>query len=86
MTKSGNESLDNNEQQGNEKKKRRNGRNGFENYPNATVNHMTNADLKKGDKCPCCHKGKLYPGEERKLLQFSGNAPVVAEIPHAAQT
>ena len=79
MTKSGNESLDNNEQKGNENKKRRNGRNGFENYPNATVNHMTNADLKKGDKCPCCHKGKLYPGEERKLLQFSGNAPVVAE-------
>ena len=80
MTKRGNEPLEeNDEQQQGQKKKRRNGRNSFEDYPNAAVNHITNADLSKGDKCPCCHRGKLYIGEDRKLLQFSGSAPVVAE-------
>ena len=50
MTKSSNESpKDSNEQHG-EKKKRQNGRNSFEDYVNAAVNHITNTDLNKGDK------------------------------------
>ncbi len=29
-----------------------------------------------GDDCPCCQRGKLYPGEYRKQLRFSAHAPI----------
>lgn len=32
-----------------------------------------------GELCPCCKRGRLYAGQERKLLQFSGGAPVNVE-------
>ncbi len=29
-----------------------------------------------GQVCPCCNKGKIYPGTPRLLLQFDGKAPL----------
>ena len=33
-------------------------------------------ELSKGDICPGCGRGKLYKGQERKLLNFNGQAPI----------
>ncbi len=37
---------------------------------------MAVSGVSKGDICPCCNRGKLYHGEDRKLLQFTGHAPI----------
>jgi hypothetical protein len=34
--------------------------------------------MSHGDRCPCCNKGKLYNGESRKSLEFTGNPPITA--------
>jgi hypothetical protein len=37
------------------------------------------SELSKGNICPCCGIGKLYRGQERKLLSFKGSAPIGVE-------
>ena len=54
------------------------GRYGFDDYQNAET-FITNPEgVTVGQSCPGCHKGKLYPSEPRRLLQFTGCAPVEA--------
>jgi len=57
------------------KRKGNNGRYGFSDYPNAAIEYISLEDYNIGDCCPDCRIGKLYKGEHRKLLNFSGQAP-----------
>jgi transposase len=52
------------------------GRYGFDDYPDSTINNIEIEDKAAGDRCTSCHHGKLYNSEARKLLQFTGNAPI----------
>lgn len=69
-----------NNNSGNNSKKRNrgkwNGKNSFENYKDASTTRLHPENVCSGDECPCCHKGKMYESEDRKLLQFTGNRPV----------
>ena len=51
----------------------------FEDYPSSPIIDIEVDTHKPGDSCPCCHKGKLYPSEDRLLLEFKGNPPINAE-------
>jgi transposase len=53
-----------------------NGRNSFDNYKGAVTHDLKPEYVQSGDICRCCSKGRLYDSEERKLLQFTGSAPV----------
>ena len=57
------------------------GRNGAQDYPGATKIKVELASLKAGERCPECHKGKLYtvapPG---MLVRVVGQAPLGATV------
>jgi hypothetical protein len=48
----------------------------FEDYPSSPITDIEVDTHKPGDSCPCCHKGKLYPSEDRLLLEFKGSPPI----------
>jgi transposase len=56
------------------------GRNGAAGYPGAMRVPVPNKDHKKGDQCPECLKGKLYPICPETLMRFFGNAPIQAVV------
>ena len=57
------------------------GRNGAQDYPGATRIKVEHPSLKAGERCPECHKGKLYavtpPG---MLVRVVGQAPLGATV------
>jgi transposase len=57
------------------------GRNGAAAYTGAQKVHVTHASLHRGDGCPGCAKGRVYPLEEpTKLVRVTGMAPLGATI------
>ncbi len=56
------------------------GRNGAQAYPAAMHIPVPNEDHKKGDRCPECLKGKLYPISPETLMRFFGTAPIQAAV------
>jgi len=57
------------------------GRNGADKYTGAKKVFISHKELKNGDRCPKCDKGKLYdaitPGV---IIRFTGSAPVEATV------
>jgi hypothetical protein len=68
----------NDQDKGKKKKKARTngGKYGFDDYASAPTHFMKVEGYQAGDDCPCCQRGKLYPGEHRKQLRFSAHAPI----------
>lgn len=58
------------EKPGKYKEDRENGRNGVKSYPNAETETIHHSDLKSGDTCPKCERGKLYRFSPGKFLVF----------------
>jgi transposase len=54
------------------------GRNGASSYTGARKETLSHPFLKKGDVCPECQKGKVYPTESGVTVRITGNAPVAA--------
>jgi len=48
------------------------GRYSFDDYVDTPINNIEIEGIAVGDICGSCHKGKLYEGQARKLLQFMG--------------
>jgi hypothetical protein len=63
-----------NEQSGKKPKKPREngGKYGFDDYPDAETIVYDVEGIKIGDLCPCCGLGRYYPGDDRRLLEFTG--------------
>jgi len=53
------------------------GRNSASAY-NADKVILSHTTLQKGDSCPCCEKGKLYPSPPGVTIRVTGNAPLDA--------
>ena len=64
-----------------DKKRKGHGRNGAANYTGADKITVPNTELKSGDTCPACLKGKVYkmkiPGV---VVRIVGKAPVTARV------
>lgn len=56
------------------------GRNGVQSYPGAAKIAVPHGDLKAGDRCPGCLKGKLYPVDPGIFMRFFASAPVQLSI------
>lgn len=57
------------------------GRNGASRYSGAGINKIPHADLKKGDRCPDCERGKLYGNIDPAVwVRVVGQAPLSATI------
>lgn len=57
------------------------GRNGADAYPGATKIPVPHAALHRGDHCPGCQTGKVYPlAEPEKLVRIVGMAPFDATL------
>jgi transposase len=56
------------------------GRNGAADYPGAKRVAVALKDLKTGDRCPECLKGKLYLLDPGPVMRFFGTAPIQAAI------
>ena len=57
------------------------GRNGAASYTGATKIKVAHPSLKKGDLCPACLKGKVYPmAEPAVLVRVLGMAPLSAKV------
>jgi len=67
---------------GKSKEKRKgHGRNGAAAYTGAEKVKVPHESLKRGDLCPECHKGKLYPlSEPSVLVRVTGMAPFQAKV------
>lgn len=67
---------------GKSKKKRKgHGRNGAAAYTGAEKVKVPHESLKRGDLCPKCHKGKLYPlSDPSVLVRVTGMAPFQAKV------
>jgi len=67
---------------GDEKKKRKgHGRNGAKDYQGADKEKVPHESLTRGDQCPECPKGKLYPMREPAVLvRVTGMAPLAATV------
>lgn len=60
-----------------EKKKRKgHGRHGAEDFPGAEKVEVPHKDLKPGDPCPSCVKGRVYEQKSGVILRFRGQPPV----------
>jgi len=59
-------------------KRRGHGRNGASSYRGGRKVTVSHASLKKGDVCPGCQKGKVYPTETGVTVRISGSAPLAA--------
>jgi transposase len=56
------------------------GRNGSAAYRGATRVKVPHTQLQRGDGCPGCHKGKIYPFEPKVLVRIQGMAPLGATV------
>jgi transposase len=57
------------------------GRNGAALYPGACRIEVPHSSLHRGDRCPECQRGKVYPVQEPGLLvRLHGQAPIAATI------
>jgi len=57
------------------------GRNGAEQYEGATTTAVSHEQLKHGDRCPDCARGKVYNQEEpKRLVRLFGQAPIGANV------
>lgn len=56
------------------------GRNGRNDYPGAKKVHVEHPDLKAGNDCPECHKGKLHEDEPGVDYSWEGNAPLIVTV------
>jgi len=57
------------------------GRNGATAYPGAQRIEVPHASLHRGDRCPECQRGKVYPLQEPGLLvRLRGQAPIAATV------
>ena len=66
-----------------EKKKKKpkgHGRNGADKYTGAEKVTVPNESHKRGDDCPECGKGKLYPLAPETLVRVTGMAPLQAKL------
>ena len=54
------------------------GRNGASSYTGSRMVTVPHACLKKGDACPGCQKGKVYPTAPGVTVRISGGAPLTA--------
>ena len=55
------------------------GRNGAKAYPGAERVEVLHASLHRGERCPECQRGKVYPLQEPGLLvRLRGQAPIIA--------
>jgi len=63
------------------KKQPGHGRNGVVDYPNAEHIKVPIEDMKTGDICPECTRGKIYPVKnDGSVIRFVGMAPLYAKI------
>jgi transposase len=56
------------------------GRNAAQAYSGAPVVECDHADLKPGDRCPECDKGKVYDSPPKSLVKVVGQAPLGATV------
>ena len=57
------------------------GRNGATAYPGAHRVAVSHASLHRGDRCPECQRGKVYPLQEPgRLVRMRGQAPIAATV------
>jgi transposase len=56
------------------------GRNGRDDYPSAKKISVPHPELKPGDECPDCHKGKLKEDKPCVDYDWQGNAPISLDI------
>jgi transposase len=57
------------------------GRNGAKAYPGAQRVEVPHATLHRGDRCPECQRGKVYPLKKSGLLvRMRGQAPIAATV------
>ena len=62
-------------------KRKGHGRRAAEQYRGAEKIKVGHQNLKSGDACPACERGKLYPqSEPAKLVRVTGMAPLAAKI------
>jgi transposase len=54
------------------------GRNGASFYTGARKETLSHHSLKRGDLCPECQKGKIYPTESGAAVRVTGSAPIAA--------
>ncbi|MFC1643366.1 hypothetical protein ACFL5O_11910, partial [Myxococcota bacterium] len=66
-------------------KRKGHGRNGAEDYPGAKQRDVQHSELKHGQTCPECCRGKLCKIRPRRLLRLRGSAPVSAECTNLEQ-
>ncbi len=59
-------------------KPRGHGKNGASSYTGAKKETLSHPFLKKGDLCPECQKGKVYPTEPGSAVRITGSAPIAA--------
>jgi len=60
------------------KKSKGHGKNGASSYPGAQTVRIPHPFLKRGDRCPECEKGKVYPVEPGVTIRITGSAPLQA--------
>ena len=68
---------------GKDKKKKKpkgHGRNGSDKYTGAEKVPVEHESLKRGDDCPECEKGKLYPLEPEVIVRITGMAPLGGKL------
>lgn len=63
-----------------EKGKGRRGRNGRDDYPGAEKIEVNHPDLKPGDDCPECDRGKLREAEPGVDYDWQGGSPLVLKV------
>ena len=63
------------------RKRKGHGRNGAADYTGADKIAVPNTDLKSGDSCPACLKGRVYKISIPKVVvRITGNAPLAAKV------
>ena len=60
------------------KKSKGHGKNGASSYTGSEKVTVPHPSLKKGDRCPGCEKGKVYPVESGVMVRITGSAPLKA--------
>jgi len=63
-----------------QKKRKGHGRNGSDAYGNADRVCLKCTEVRPGDKCPECGKGKLYPCKPGEIVCIRGQAPIEATV------
>ncbi|MBM3271370.1 MAG: IS66 family transposase [Candidatus Sericytochromatia bacterium] len=56
------------------------GRNGSADYRGAVRIPVPHASLQRGQCCPGCEKGKVYPQQPKPLIRIKGMAPLAANV------